>query len=202
MALIIPAIFLSAFCTKAGAETFKPFTLEDGHTLRENEGAVGFFGGYPQSGIAYTAAPWKFINLGFRLEAAYEPTFTAGAPWKFQLLETEEEELNFSLTALPGVVFRFMEDHSLVFALIRPGFAAGWRFFAGNTLFLAGEYPLFAPVSEDAEFMHYPTAAAGFEIPLTIFMNLVLKGNVEFVGYRPEEFIYGGSLGFGFALWR
>ncbi len=215
-ALLTLTILLAIMGNVYGADD-PYYTLEDGDTIDRGHGAFLMYGGYPLAGLEYVAAPWDYITVGFRLDVRYlEPSFAIGAPFKFQILESDKEDLNFALTIYPGADFNFSSDKADVVFFVNPGFAAGWRFYGGNTFFINGSYMLGISISPEGDidgdpttddsrdlFRHHPIIGAGFEIPLgPSIVNMIFKGTVEFFDYDPDEFVYGGYLGLAFALWR
>ncbi len=178
------------------------YTLEDGDTLHKGRGALLLLGGYPRSGLAFSAAPWKYVNVGFRMEMEYDPSFDLAVPFKFQMLESDNERLNLALTLAPSFYALFLEDDYDVSFRLKPGVAAGWRFYRGLTYFLSAEYMAVFPVSAKAEWAHYPLLGTGFEIPLPRHVNLIFKGLVEFRDYAPDAFVYGGYFGIAVGLWK
>lgn len=201
LAVLSISILIPGGAGTAFAEGDEVFTLEDGDALEREMAALSILGGYPRSSLTFMAAPWEYVNLGFRAEAEYVPAFVTGVPLKAQMLESDSGKLNFALSMFPALYFNFDDEDIAVLADLKLGFASGWRFHRGNALFLAGDYALRFPVSHDADFSHYPAIAAGFEIPLHESINIILKSLVEFRDYEPGDFVYGGAAGLGFALW-
>ncbi len=197
--LLIFACALTAF-SSAWAGEAEPYTVTDGDVIERDRAALFLYGGYPRSGFAYIAAPWDYIAVGFQFDAEYHPAFAMGAPWKFQLLESAGETLNFALTIHPALYFNFERSNAEVLAWMHPGFAAGWHFYRSMALTLNGRYAVILPISNDATFSHHPIVELGFEFPLGRNFNLALKGLTEFENYEPDDFVYGGLAAIGLLL--
>lgn len=194
----------SAFAEEVDLEIDEgAYMLSDGDTLLRGQAAFSIYGGYPQSSLAYIAAPWHYVNLGVEVDVSYEPAFSMGVPLEVQFLESEDESLNLSLTLLAALFFNF--DGSLpdpeMLLRFDPGFSSGWRFHRLAGWFLSGHYALNVPISVGGAFSHHPSLASGFEVRTPSIVNVILKATVDFTDYDPDRFVYGGALGLGFSLW-
>lgn len=197
-------LFLISFIILSQTNTYAfsdNFTLEDGGTLDRDKAAIYVFGGYPKSGLSYIAAPYRYLNIGFEVEVEYSPSFVLGAPFKLQLLESKGKKLNFALTFMPALDFNFKDTKDQVTIVVLPGFASGWQFVEGISWFLKGEYALLTMINPTTSFHHHPIVETGIEWQTPSIINVIFKGLVEFREYNPDDFVYGGTIGLGFALW-
>jgi len=194
-------IFCLLLPSAAYARAGEYFSLESGETLDQGEGAFSIWGGYPYAGMKYILCPTHYFDTGIQFDVDYEPTFGLGVPLKVQLLESSGGKLNFALSFLPNLNFRFAKGDVAVYSKIFGGFDTGWKIYRGITFFLRGHYAVELPISEIAEFAHYPRAKAGFEFPVLRTFNIGVEGFAEFKEYKVDDFVYGGNLILSFALW-
>jgi len=199
--LLSISCLLLTFCATNAAAFEDKYTLEDGDTLEKDKAALQIYAGYPKSGFSFIAAPWQYVNIGFRLEMEYHPSLIFGVPFKVQLLESKGERLNFALTFFPGLDFNFKSSNDQVKIISTPGFAAGWQFIRGLSWFLSGEYAMLTQINPTTDFIHHPVLSTGLEWQTPTIINVIIKGIVEFKNYNSDDFVYGGLLGLGFAVW-
>jgi hypothetical protein len=197
-AVLLAVVVVSLF---AAAPVQALETLYDGRTIEREHSALIFYGGYPDSGLAFIAAPLRYFNVGFKAQITYDPMFAVGAPIKVQMLESENRTLNLALTLSPSIWFGFGGGETTVTAWFDPGVAAGWHFIDEMGWFWAARYVLIAPISEGAAFSHFPEIQTGFEIGTGTRVSVIVDGQVEFREYDPARFGFGGHLGLGVSLW-
>jgi len=200
--LLLPVLLLGLVFPVWAEENENPAFFEDGGALPRGEGALLLYGGYPHAGLKLAASPWPYLNLGFMAQVDYSPAFALGALLKWQPLENEAKTLNAALTLTPAFNFMFDRKNVGVDFWVKPGFVAGWRMARFASWFLQGEYVLELPLSPALRFEHHPEVGMGFEFAVGSGVTLIAKGTTAFRHYNPEDFVYGGSFGVSFLLWR